>query len=117
MEQKLRCIFSEFGYNAPFGKVRLTGRNMTLKGIDPKHFYVDDKLIDLVWITHHANTLVNAANYHEVNRAMHWLRKLAERLVEGDERPGDEHGLRRRLTTLGLAYIVQPRGNSPQSED
>jgi hypothetical protein len=88
---------------------------MSLKGVDPKHFYVDDKLIDLVWITHHANTLVNAANYHEINRAMHWLRKLAERLAEGRHKPGDEQGVRQRLATLGLGYIIHPPASPNQS--
>ena len=79
---------------------------MSLKGVDEKHFYVDGKLIDLVWINHHAKTLINAANYHEMNRSLHWIRKLAERLATGDERVDDERELRKRLATLGLDWIV-----------
>ena len=79
---------------------------MGLKGVDDKHFYVDGNLIDLVWINHHAKTLINAANYHEMNRSLHWIRKLAERLAIGHERADDERELRQRLTTLGLDWIV-----------
>ena len=62
---------------------------MTLKSVDDKHFYVDDRLIDTIWIERHANNLVNAANYHEENRRINWLKKLPRRLAAGDERVDD----------------------------
>ena len=84
---------------------------MGLRGVDEKHFYVGARLIDLVWINHHSKTLINAANYHEMNRSLHWIRKLAERLAVGNERVGDETELRQRLATLGLEWIVAQDGS------
>jgi len=80
---------------------------MTLKSVDDKHFYVDDRLIDTIWIERHANNLVNAANYHEVNRSINWLKKFARRLAAGDERVDDEKNVKKRLVTLGLDYYLK----------
>ena len=80
---------------------------MPLKSVDDKHFYVDDRLIDTIWIERHANNLVNAANYHEVNRSINWLKKLGRRLAAGDERVDDEKNVKKRLATLGLDYYLK----------
>lgn len=80
---------------------------MPLKTIDEKHFYLDDRLIDLIWIHRHANTLINAANYHEVNRSLNWLNGLAHRLARGEERESDEAMVRKRLTALGLDWYLE----------
>ena len=80
---------------------------MTLKSVGDKHFYVDDRLIDTIWIERHGNNLVNAANYHEVNRSINWLKTAARRLAAGDERPNDETNVRKRLATLGLDYYLK----------
>jgi hypothetical protein len=79
---------------------------MTLKPIDKHHFYLDDKLIDLVWIGHKARRQTNAANYHEMNRSLNWLNKLASRLMLGEIRDGDEQGVQRRLAILGLEWYL-----------
>ena len=80
---------------------------MTLKTVDDEHFYIDDRLIDTIWIERHANNLVNAANYHEVNRSINWLKKLARRLAASDERDDDEKNVKKRLVTLGLDYYLK----------
>jgi len=80
---------------------------VSLKSVDDKHFYLDDRLIDLVWIERHANELVNAANYHEINRSLNWLKKLARRLAAGNSAENDELQVRRRLSLLGLGWYLE----------
>lgn len=80
---------------------------MTLKSVDDKHFYVDDRLIDTIWIERHGNNLVNAANYHDVNRSINWLKAAARRLAAGEERVDDEKNVRKRLAALGLDYYLK----------
>lgn len=82
---------------------------MALKSVDSQHFYIDDRLIDMVWIKHHAGELVNAANYHEINRSLHWLTRLAQRLAEGRVAEDDEAATeiaKKRLANLGLHWYL-----------
>ncbi len=82
---------------------------MALKSVDSQHFYIDDRLIDMVWINRHAGELVNAANYHEINRSLHWLNRLAQRLAEGRVAETDaeaEAAAKKRLTNLGLNWYL-----------
>ncbi|GAB4427824.1 MAG: hypothetical protein Kow0031_07920 [Anaerolineae bacterium] len=82
---------------------------MALKSVDSQHFYINDRLIDMVWIKRHAGELVNAANYHEINRSLHWLTRLAQRLAEGSVAESDvaaEAAAKKRLANLGLHYYL-----------
>jgi hypothetical protein len=82
---------------------------MALKSVDSQHFYIDGRLIDMVWINRHAGELVNAANYHEINRSLHWLNRLAQRLAEGRVAETDaeaEAAAKKRLTNLGLNWYL-----------
>ena len=79
---------------------------MSLKPIDKHHFYLNDQLIDLVWIAHKAGRQTNAANYHDINRSLSWLNKLASRLLAGEIRNDDERGVRKRLAILGLEWYL-----------
>ncbi len=80
---------------------------MALKPIDRQHFYLDDKLIDLVWIAHQVKKQTNAANYHEMNRGLNWLNKLAQRLLVNEINEADEHLARKRLDILGLGWYLE----------
>ena len=80
---------------------------MPLRSIDEQHFYLDDKLIDLVWIGHKTQKQINAANYHHMNRSLRWLNKLAARLVCGDVTQDDEQQVRKQLTVLGLDWTLE----------
>lgn len=89
---------------------------MSLTPIDDKHFYLNDQLIDLVWIGYQAKLMTNAANYHDMNRSLNWLNKLARRLTAGQTTVEDESQARRRLLTLGLDwYLKEP--DSPRQDD
>lgn len=77
---------------------------MTLKAVDEQHFYIDDKLVDLVWIGFQAKKQTNAANYHQMNRHLSWLNKLARRLLTNNITPKDEQTARNRLTALGMGW-------------
>ena len=79
---------------------------MSLKPVDKHHFYLDDQLIDLVWIAHKARQQTNAANYHDMNRSLNWLNKLASRLLAGEIRDDDEQGVKKRLVILGLEWYL-----------
>jgi len=79
---------------------------MALKTVDEQHFYIDDRLVDLVWIKRHAGELVNAANYHEITRSLHWLNRLAQRLAAGEVRAADELTAKKRLAALGLDWYL-----------
>ena len=80
---------------------------MSLKPIDKQHFYLDDRLIDLVWISHKAKHQTNAANYHQMNRSLSWLNKLARRLLTDETRADDEQKARKRLAILGLDWYLE----------
>ena len=80
---------------------------MALKPIDRQHFYLDDKLIDLVWIAHQVKKQTNAANYHEMNRGLNWLNKLAHRLSADETNENNEYVARKRLSTLGLDWYLE----------
>jgi hypothetical protein len=82
---------------------------MPLHPIDEQHFYLDGKLIDLVWINHNAKKQTNAANYHEISRSLRWLNKLAARLVAGDVAGEDEQFARKRLAILGLDWYLDAK--------
>ncbi len=77
---------------------------MVLKALDEQHFYIDDKLVDLVWIGYQTKKQINAANYHDVNRHLNWLNKLAERLLTNDVDERDERMVRKRLAALVLSW-------------
>ena len=80
---------------------------MPLKPIDKQHFYLDDTLIDLVWIAHQVKKQTNAANYHEMNRGLNWLNKLAERLLTDNFTEEDERLARKRLEILGVSWYLE----------
>jgi hypothetical protein len=77
---------------------------MALQSIDDQHFYIDDRLIDLNRISFNAKKQINAANYHEIQRHLNWLKKLARRLAAGQSEADDEASARRRLTALGYGF-------------
>jgi hypothetical protein len=79
---------------------------MVLKALDEHHFYIDEKLVDLVWIGYQAKKQINAANYHDINRHLNWLSKLAERLVVHDVDERDERVVKKRLVALGLGWYL-----------
>ncbi len=79
---------------------------MTLKPIDTEHFYLNTKLIDLVWIGYHAQKQTNAANYHDMNRNLNWLNQLAQRLLDNDVTDTDELIARKRLEALGFGWSL-----------
>jgi hypothetical protein len=80
---------------------------MALKSIDDQHFYIDDRLIDLNRIGFNAKKQINAANYHDVQRNLNWLKKLARRLAVGQPADDDEALARRRLTDLGYGFYFE----------
>ena len=80
---------------------------MPLKPVDKQHFYLDDTLIDLVWIAHQVKKQTNAANYHEMNRGLNWLNKLAERLLTDNFTEEDERLARKRLEILGVSWYLE----------
>ncbi|MCG3211529.1 MAG: hypothetical protein FOGNACKC_05175 [Anaerolineae bacterium] len=80
---------------------------MALKPKDTLHFYVDDKLVDLVWINHHIQQQTNAANYHEMTRTIGWLKKLAQRILDGRATDRDEQTARKKLAAVGLNWYLE----------
>lgn len=80
---------------------------MALIPKDDYHFYVDDKLIDLIWINHHIQQQTNAANYHAMTRTIGWLKKLAQRLLNGQATDRDETALRKKLAAVGLNWYLE----------
>jgi hypothetical protein len=80
---------------------------MTLKSLDDQHFYIDDRLIDLNRITFNTKKQINAANYHDMQRNLNWLKKLARRLTENPPEADDEAIARRRLTELGYGFYFE----------
>ncbi len=79
---------------------------MPLKPIDAEHFYLNDKLIDLVWIGYQAKKQINAANYHDMNRSLNWLNQLAQRLLDDNVTDTDELIVRKRLEALGFGWSL-----------
>lgn len=77
---------------------------MTLRAGDEQHFYIDAQLIDLVWIEHRVRKEINAANYHDRQRHLRWLHKLAGRLLAGHIEAQDEAAARRSLAALGFGW-------------
>ncbi len=80
---------------------------MTLKALDEKHFYINDKLVDLVWIGYHTHRRSSGANHHDVKRNLNWLSDLAERLLTGHVAQRDERLAKRRLSALGYDWSLQ----------
>ena len=80
---------------------------MTLKALDAQHFYIDEQLIDLVWIGHHAKKQITAANYHDMVRNLRWLHKLAQRLLADNIDPNDEPMAKKRLAALGCGWYFE----------
>ena len=80
---------------------------MALKAMDEQHFYLDDKLIDLVWIGYQAKKQINAANYHDMNRHLKWLNSFAVRLLTDDINDNDERIAKKRLSGLGLGWYLE----------
>ena len=80
---------------------------MTLKAVDEAHFYIDDHLIDLAWIGYQVRKKTTAANYHDMNRSLIWLQKLAVRLRAGEAEQADETTARKMLTTLGYGWYFE----------
>lgn len=85
----------------------LCEKAMPLKPLDRQHFYLDDTLIDLVWIAHQVKKQTNAANYHEMNRSLNWLNKLAHRLLSGNTSDDDERLACKRLEALGVSWYLE----------
>jgi len=77
---------------------------VALQAIDHQHFYLDDRLIDLVWIGYHAGRQSNAANHHDIKRNLNWLANLARRLQTGNVDSRDERVARRKLKALGRGW-------------
>jgi len=77
---------------------------MTLKSIDPEHFYLDERLIDLAWIAHQVRKKTTAANYHEMNRSLNWLKKCARRLAANEATDTDEATVKKMLIILGYGW-------------
>ena len=80
---------------------------MTLTAVDDDHFYIGGHLIDLVWISYQVRKKTTAANYHNMNRSLIWLRKFALRLLAGEAEPTDETTARKMLTTLGYGWYFE----------
>jgi hypothetical protein len=82
-------------------------QTMALIPKDDFHFYVDDKLIDIIWISHNIQQQTNAANYHEMTRTIGWLKKLAQRLLDGRSTERDEVTVRKKLAAVGLDWYLE----------
>jgi hypothetical protein len=80
---------------------------MVLKTIDSQHFYLNERLIDLVWIAHQVRKKTTAANYHEMHRSLDWLKKCARRLSAGEATPNDEATAKKMLIVLGYGWYFE----------
>jgi len=80
---------------------------MILKAIDEQHFYLDERLIDLAWIGYQVRKKTTAANYHDMQRSLNWLNKLAVRLLAEEARPDDAALARKMLIVLGYGWYFE----------
>ncbi|HEX9925786.1 MAG TPA: hypothetical protein VGD99_24230 [Anaerolineae bacterium] len=80
---------------------------MALTALDEQHFYVNEQLIDLVWIGYHVKKQMSAANHHDLNRRLNWLHDLANRLLTADTNEHDERTARKILRGLGYGWYFE----------
>ena len=80
---------------------------MLFKSVDAQHFYIDNQLIDLVWISHQIRQQTNAANYHNKQRNLTWLQKFGRHLVEGNITEKDEAKAKETLIALGYRWYFE----------
>jgi hypothetical protein len=87
-------------------------QKMAFKPIDAQHFYIDDHLIDLVWISHQIRQQTNAANYHDKQRNLSWLHKFGRQLAAGNITEKDEAKAREKLISLGYRWYFDVKRGS-----
>ena len=80
---------------------------MPLRSIDPQHFYLDDQLIDLAWISHQIKQRTDAANFHEMQRNIRWLKAFAIRLSEDNIKLDEEAHVKETLRILGFGWYFE----------
>jgi hypothetical protein len=80
---------------------------MTLTALDEQHFYIDEQLIDLVWISYHVKKQMTAANHHHINRHLNWLNDLATRLLKTHPDAEDERIAKKILNDLGYGWYFK----------
>lgn len=86
---------------------------MALSPLDEQHFYIDEQLIDLVWIAYHVKKQMTAANHHHINRHLNWLNDLAIRLIKSPSTEEDERLAKKILTDLGYGWYFE--ASDPES--
>ena len=80
---------------------------MTLKSIDQEHFYLDDQLIDLAWIGYQIKQRTDAANFHDMQRNMRWLKAFAIRLAQDKTEAKEETQAKETLKRLGFGWYFE----------